>query len=114
MRFGIFIGAGLVIAVALAVFVSPQASSKPDGLEKVAAQKQIDGRARDNSLAGGPTAGYAVKGVDDEAVSTGLAGLIGVTVVFVAAGALFLVLRRAGGRGASGAPAAPTGDHAGG
>ena len=39
-----------------------------------------------------PTAGYAVEGVDDDRLSTGLAGVIGVTVTFAIAGGLFLVV----------------------
>ena len=87
VRFGVFIAAGLVVALALAFFVSPQASSKPDGLDKVAIDKSI---ATDAT----PTANYAVSGVDDHRLSTGLAGVIGVTVTFALAGGLFFVVRR--------------------
>ena len=45
-----------------------------------------------------PTAGYEVRGVDDDRLSTGLAGLIGVGVTFALAGGLFLVVRRTGRR----------------
>ncbi|MGH9133556.1 MAG: PDGLE domain-containing protein [Ilumatobacteraceae bacterium] len=73
---------GLVVALALAVFVSPFASSSPDGLEKVAAEKSLDTEADDHALAGSPLGDYGVEGVDDERVATGLAGLIGVGVTF--------------------------------
>lgn len=97
VRFGVFLAVGLVVALALAFFVSPQASSKPDGLVKVATEKGIDTRTRDHAFAAGPTSHYSVHGVKDRGLSTGLAGVLGVTVVFALAGGLFFVVRRAGG-----------------
>lgn len=98
MRFSVFLAMGLIVALALAFFVSPQASSKPDGLERVAIEKGIDAAARRHALADGPTADYAVRGVHDEGLSTGLAGVLGVLVVLTLAGSLFFVLRRVGRR----------------
>ncbi len=60
--------AGLVVAVALATFVSPFASSSPDGLEKVAADKALDTEVDEHAFAGGPLADYGVEGVDNERV----------------------------------------------
>ena len=94
LRFGLFIGAGLLVALALAFFVSPQASSKPDGLNKVAIDEGFADQERAHALDSSPTAGYAVDGVDDGRLSTGLAGVIGVTVTFAVAGGLFLVVKR--------------------
>src|ERR1700752_4623551 len=94
VRFGLFIGAGLLVALALAFFVSPQASSKPDGLNKVAIDKGFADRERAHALADGPTAGYSVEGGDAGRLSTGVAGVIGVTVTFAVAGGLFLVVKR--------------------
>ena len=85
---------GLVVAVALAGFVSPFASSSPDGLEKVAADEALDSAVAEHALAGGPLADYAVEGVDDDRVGTGLAGLIGVAVTFAAGFGLFAVIKR--------------------
>ncbi|CAN5501654.1 hypothetical protein BH24ACT4_BH24ACT4_11360 [soil metagenome] len=102
--FGLFLLAGLVVAAGLAFFVSPQASSQPDGLEKVAADEGFGENAEDHALADGPTADYTVKGVDNEALSTGLSGLIGIAVVFAVAGALFLVVRRTGGHSVASDP----------
>jgi cobalt/nickel transport system permease protein len=85
---------GLVVAAALAFFVGPLASSKPDGLEKVAADHGLQQAA--HPLERSPTAGYEVRGVEDRRLSTGLAGLAGVGVTFaVAAGVVLLVRRRA-------------------
>ena len=93
---GAFIAAGLVVAYVLAFAVSPEASSEPDGLNKVAIDKGFNRAERPHALEEeSPTAGYAVEGVDNERLSTGLAGLIGVTVTFAFAGGLFLLVRRA-------------------
>ena len=86
---------GLVVAIALATLVSPFASSSPDGLEQVAADKALDTDVEAHAFAGGPLAEYGVDGVDNERVSTGLAGLIGVAVTFVVGVGLFAVIKRA-------------------
>jgi cobalt/nickel transport system permease protein len=91
---GVVVGAGLVVAFILAFFVSPFASSSPDGLEKVAADKGLNTGEQTHALADGPLADYAVKGVDNEKLSTGLAGVIGVTVTFAVGLGLFLVLKK--------------------
>jgi hypothetical protein len=91
---GIFLAVALVVALGLAFFVSPQASSQPDGLNKVAIDKGFADYEKGHGLDDTPTAGYAVKGVDNKRLATGLAGLIGVTVTFAIAGGLFLVLRQ--------------------
>jgi hypothetical protein len=78
----LFIGGGLIVALGLAFFVSPLASSSPDGLEKVSIDEGFAETAEDHTLADGPLADYAVEGVDDENLSTGLAGIIGVAITF--------------------------------
>ncbi|MGI8939182.1 MAG: PDGLE domain-containing protein [Iamia sp.] len=97
VRFGAFLAAGLAIVVLIAFLVSPSASSKPDGLERVAQDQGFSDEADDHALASSPAADYGVDGVDDDRMSTGLAGLIGVTVTFVLTGALFLAVRRRSG-----------------
>jgi hypothetical protein len=92
---GIFVAVALAVALGLAFFVSPQASSQPDGLEKVAIDMGFAENETAHALDDGPTAGYAVKGVDNDRLSTGLAGLIGVSVTFAMSGGLFLVVRQA-------------------
>lgn len=98
-----FILAGLVVAFALALFVSPYASSEPDGLEKVAADKGFDSDVEAHALEDGPLADYGVEGVDNEKLGTGLAGIIGVTVTFAVGYGLFLLVKSVRRR----APAAP-------
>jgi hypothetical protein len=89
-----FVSAGLVVALALAFFVSPDASAKPDGLDKVATEHGFAERARPHPLAGAPTAGYAVNGIDDHRTSTGVAGVVGVAAVFAAGCGVFAVVRQ--------------------
>lgn len=92
-----FLGAGLVLALLLAGMVSFYASSSPDGLEKVAADKGLDVNAKPHSFGDGPLADYGVSGVGNERLSVGLAGVIGVVVTFALAGGLFMVVRRRDG-----------------
>lgn len=95
VRFGAFIVGGLAVALALAFQVSPSASNDPDGLNKVAMDKGLADAETDHALDDAPTAGYQVRGVDDERLSTGLAGVIGVAVTFAVAGGVMLMVRRA-------------------
>lgn len=94
----LFLVAGLLVAVGLAVFVSPFADPNPDGLEKVAEQEGFIEAAREHDLGDGPVADYAVEGVDDGRVATALAGLIGVCITFGVGLALFAAMRAIGGR----------------
>jgi cobalt/nickel transport system permease protein len=89
-----FVVAGLLVAVLLVVFVAPHASSSPDGLEKVAAEKGIDRDVRPSAVADGPLADYSVKGVDSARVGTVVAGLVGVAVTFLVVVAAMWLLRR--------------------
>lgn len=87
--------AGLAVSVILAFGVSRFASSKPDGLERVAATHALDTGEREHALADAPLADYATRGIDDAGLSTGTAGVIGVAVCFLVA---FLVSRLAAAR----------------
>jgi hypothetical protein len=90
--------AGLIVALGLAAFASPFASSKPDGLERVAEDKGFLDTAEDSAVAESPLADYAVRNVDDARVGTGLSGVIGVLVTALVAAAVFggvwLLVRR--------------------
>jgi len=91
---GGFVGAGLAVAFAVALFAGPFASSSPDGLGRVAidhgfASTEKAGPVEDGS----PVGGYAVRGVGHERVSTGLAGAIGVAATFALGTGAFVVLR---------------------
>lgn len=94
LGFGAFIAGGLVVALALAFFVSPSASGEPDGLNRVAIDNGFADTETDHALDDTPTAGYEVRGVGDDRLSTGLAGLVGVAVTFAVAGGVVLLVRR--------------------
>lgn len=94
---------GLAVAVGLVLVVAPEASSQPDGLERVALDEGFAGEGDDHALADAPTADYGVEGVDDARLGTGLAGVLGIAVTFAVAGGLALVLARR--RGSPDAPA---------
>jgi hypothetical protein len=89
----LFVVGGLILALGLAFFVSPYASSSPDGLEKVSIDEGFADTAEDHALADSPLADYGVQGVDDEGLSTGLAGIIGVAITFGVGMILFGALR---------------------
>jgi hypothetical protein len=72
----IAVGLGLAIVVAL---FSPWASSHPDGLEKVAEDKEFLEEAKDPSYEIIPD--YTFPGVENEKVATILSGLIGIAIV---------------------------------
>jgi cobalt/nickel transport protein len=95
----LFLLGGLLVTIGLALVVSGFASSQPDGLEKVATDKGFLETARDHPFADGPLADYAVKGVDNQRLSTGLSGLIGVLVTFGLGLALFALVRALRSRG---------------
>ncbi|MBC7253134.1 MAG: PDGLE domain-containing protein [Actinobacteria bacterium] len=106
----VFILAGLLVSVALALLVSPWASSAPDGLEKVAEDKGFLEKAEETDPAweSAPIPDYAVPGLTRETVdeetgevveeptkpATALAGFIGTVAIFLIAWGLALVLKK--------------------
>ncbi len=83
----LFAVVALLVAVMLGLFVSPFASSSPDGLDKTAETKHFaeKSKAVEASESNSPFADYAVRGVKSEKVSTGLSGLIGVLITLAVA-----------------------------
>ncbi len=71
----ISLGACLVVAC-----LSPLASSSPDGLERVAEDKGFIGLAKKAPFQ--VVADYVFPGIENEALATILAGLIGTLIVF--------------------------------
>jgi len=86
----------VLVCLALAGIVSYYAAGSPDGLNRVAIDKGFDKKERDHAAKDSPLAGYGAKGVDNERLSGGVAGIAGVLVVLVAAGGLGYVVRRKG------------------
>jgi hypothetical protein len=85
----------LAVAIGLATTVSPFASASPDGLEKVAGDKAFLDQGRLHAVQEeSPVPDYAVPGVGDPRVATGLAGFGGTLLVFGLAYGLVVVARR--------------------
>ncbi|GAA0562151.1 PDGLE domain-containing protein [Actinomadura livida] len=89
-----FFAAFLLVSLVLAGIVSYYASGSPDGLEKVAEEEGISAEEKDHALGDSPLGDYGVKGVDNEWVSAGLSGVIGVGAVLLVGGGLFWAVRR--------------------
>jgi len=86
----------LVIGIGIALLItlfSPFASSKPDGLEKVAENEGFIQEAEDAPYE--VIADYALPWVDNEHLATILAGIIGVLIVTTLIFAIGSALRRA-------------------
>jgi hypothetical protein len=83
---------GLGIAVLVVIVFAPLASSDPDGLEWVAGEHGFLAAAQDALYSIIPD--YAFPGVDDPAISTILAGVVGVIIVFLVMVGLGWLLRR--------------------
>jgi hypothetical protein len=83
--------AGLLIALAVAL-LSPLASPHPDGLERVAEDQGFIDRAKDAPFQ--TIADYLFPGIENEALATIAAGLVGTLVMFGVGYGLAWVLRR--------------------
>jgi len=81
--FGGLVGYGLVVAVGLALFVSPFASRWPDGLERIAARLGFEQKAVGGLFPASAMGGYHMPGVASAAKATALAGAVGTVVVFL-------------------------------
>lgn len=91
-----FLRAGLLISLAIAGVLSFYASSHPDGLEKVAEDKGFLETAKDSVNAGTPLADYGITGLDNDRLSVGLSGVVGVIVTLLVAFAIFKTLAKKG------------------
>lgn len=87
---------GVAIALLVAVSSAWLASGDPDGLERVAEDQDFIDTAQDPGYEVLPD--YTIPGVEDERLSTAIAGIIGVAVVgALALGAGMLLRRRDSG-----------------
>jgi len=84
---------GLFVTVVVAVVVSQFASSSPDGLEYVADRQGFSEQAEDHDLADTPLADYGQNLESDGAISTGVAGLVGVAAALGVGFGLFWLIR---------------------
>jgi len=85
---------GLTIALVLGIFLSPFASSHPDGLERVAEDKGFLEKGEIKPLFTSPIPDYAWPGIANEGLATGLAGLAGTLIVFLLGYGLALALKQ--------------------
>ena len=95
-RIKVFILCGLGLSLALALFVSPFASTSPDGLDRFAVDQRIE--EGEEAWPHAPMGDYQVTQVQNEGLSTGLAGVLGTLAVFGVMIAMGWALRRPGVR----------------
>ena len=72
------VAVGLALSLVLAGGASFYASSQPDGLEKVAGDIGFIETAKDHTLDNSALADYGVAGIENERLSVGIAGILGV------------------------------------
>lgn len=95
MRLGIFVGLFLTVALGVGAVVSPFASTRPDGLERVAEDHGFADRGAPHALQeSSPAPGYAFPGIEGERAATAVAGLVGTAGIFLAGAGLARLLRR--------------------
>lgn len=89
-----FVVIAVAVCLLLAGVASYYASSQPDGLNKVAADKGLAQHEESSAAEDSPLAGYETDDVGDERLSGGLAGVVGVGVVLLVAGGVAYAVRR--------------------
>jgi len=92
---------GMVLAAGIALFLSPWASSWPDGLERVAENLGFIKKAGEPGVAiwgRAPLPDYKVPGIQSEQWATGLAGLLGTIAIAAAGWGLAMFLKKRGTR----------------
>lgn len=75
-----FVSLAILASVLIAGGISYFASSHPDGLEKVSADKGLDVNVADSAASDSIFADYGIKGLEN---STGIAGIIGIAITGV-------------------------------
>jgi cobalt/nickel transport system permease protein len=75
-----FLAFGLVVALGLAIFVSPYACTWPDGLDQVARKFGFEGHAATLIRTWIPN--YKMPGISSAAIATAIAGAIGTLIMF--------------------------------
>lgn len=88
---------GLLVAVALAVFIAPFASKSPDGLERVAGDKGFLEKG-ETAVVSSPFPDYSIPGIKNKKLSTALSGVVGVIIIFGAISFLSRLFKNKGSR----------------
>lgn len=81
----------LILAVVLAVFLSPFASSLPDGLEKVAEDYGFIDQGEE--VIQSPLPDYAIPGMANEKLSTALAGIVGTLLTLAVVYGIAIIMK---------------------
>ena len=90
-----FLWIGFGVSLLLALFLSPFASSSPDGLEKVAEHHGFAEKGERGTLwQYAPFRDYAIPGIKNEKLATAIAGLIGTVGIFMIAIGLGKILKQ--------------------
>jgi cobalt/nickel transport protein len=87
---------GFLIAIALAIFISPLASSFPDGLEKVAEKLGFIEKGEGEPLLNSPVPDYLFPRIKNEKMATAVAGVGGTIIVFGLTYGLAKLIKRTG------------------
>lgn len=72
----------LLVAMAVAIFLSPFASPSPDGLERVAEDHGFLEKGEGNAVISSPIPDYLFPGMKNEGLATSVAGLTGTLLTF--------------------------------
>lgn len=83
---------GILIAVFLAVFISPYASKLPDGLERIAQDKGF--LEHEKRLLPGVITDYFFPGIKNEKLAVRIAGILGVGIVFLVSYLLGVLIKK--------------------
>ena len=89
-----FFAAFLLAALLIAGVGSYYASAHPDGLNYVAERTGFIDNEKESATSDGIFAGYSTRGIDNERLSGGVAGVVGSLTTLLVGGGLFWVLRR--------------------
>ncbi len=85
---------GLLVAIFLALIISPFASPWPDGLEKVAGDKGFLEKGEVKLVFSSPIPDYTWPDLKNERLATSIAGLAGTLIVFGIGFGLAVLIRR--------------------
>lgn len=88
-----FFAAFLLAALLIAGVGSYYASAHPDGLNYVAEQTGFIDSEKESATADGFFAGYSTRGIDNERLSGGVAGVVGSLTTLLVGGGLFWLIR---------------------
>jgi cobalt/nickel transport protein len=87
--------AGLIIALIVAFFLSPLASSLPDGLERVAKDQGFIEAGDRVSQGIAPAPDYVFPGIKNKKLAVSLSGVLGTVIIFgIGCSVAYLLKRR--------------------